>query len=197
MSAPRSSWFRPMTLTLGVLAGVVTVVVASLPEPYRPWNLAAYGAIGLFLGARAGLVPAFVIGLGAKLAFDLFNYVGHDGHPDYLPMGIVYVAFALYPLFGLFLRRTEHPLPVLAVAALSGVPFFLVTNFHAWLSQALPYPLTAAGLLDSYREAIPFHRGTLAGDLLFSGLLFAAHAVLSRAAFPAERVRTEVEPQRV
>jgi hypothetical protein len=182
-----------MTLTLGVLFGVLTVLTSYVPEQYRPWNFAAYGAIGLFLGARAGLIPAFAIALGSKLAFDLYHYVGHGQQADYLPMGVVYVALAVYPLFGLLLRRTEHPVPVIGVAALAGVPFFLITNFHSWLSQSLPYPMTAAGLMDSYREALPFYRGTLASDLLFSGLLFAAHAVLSRNVFPAERVDAVAE----
>jgi hypothetical protein len=185
-----------MTLALGVLFAAAAVVVSALPESYRPWNFAAFGAIGLFLGARAGLLPAFVVALLAKLTFDLFNYVGHDLHADYRPMGIVYVAFALYPLFGLLLRTTEQPLKIVGVAAVAGVPFFLLTNFHAWLAQALPYPMTAAGLLTCYVEAIPFHRATLASDLGFSVTLFAAHAVLSRTLFPAERVAVAGEPQR-
>jgi hypothetical protein len=52
----------------------------------------------------------------------------------------------------------------------------------------LPYGYSLAGLLDCYRAAIPFYRGTLAGDVVFSAGLFAAHAMLSRAYFPAERV---------
>ena len=196
MSAPRSIWFRPMTLALGVLFAAAAVVVSALPEQYRPWNFAAFGAVGLFLGARAGLLPALVVALASKLAFDLFNYVGHDLQADYQPMGIVYVALALYPLFGLLLRTTEHPLKVVGVAAAAGVPFFLLTNFQSWIGQALPYPMTVAGLLECYAQAIPFHRTTLASDLFFSATLFAAHAVLSRTLFPAERLAVAADPQR-
>lgn len=191
MSAPRPTWFRPMALTLGASAALLAVAMPFVPETYRPWNFAAFGAIGVFVAARAGLVPALLLALGAKLAFDVLNYVGHDMRPDYQPMGIVYVGYAIYPLLGLLLRRTEQPLKIVGVAAAAGVPFFLITNFHAWLSHSLPYPMTAAGLLECYEMALPFHRPTLASDLAFSVALFAAHAVLSRVAFPAERVNVE------
>lgn len=197
MSAPRPTWFRPMALALGAACALLSVAVPFVPEAYRPWNFAAFGAIGLFVAARAGLFPALVLSLGAKLVFDLLNYVGHDLRPDYAPSGIVYVAFACYPLLGLLLRRTEQPLKIVGVAAVGGVPFFLLTNFAAWLGHALPYPMTPAGLLECYEMALPFHRATLAGDLAFSVALFAAHAVLSRVAFPAERVNVATEPQRV
>jgi len=197
MSAPRSIWFRPMTLALGVLFAVAAVVVSALPEQYRPWNFAAFGAIGLFLGARAGLLPALAVGLLSKLAFDLFNYVGHHYQAGYEPSGIVYVCLALYPLFGLALRKTEHPLKVVGAAAVAGVPFVLITNFQAWLGSANNRPLTAEGLMQAYFvDGLPFHRTTLASDLFFSATLFAAHAVLSRTLFPAERVATAGDPLR-
>ena len=61
----------------------------------------------------------------------------------------------------------------------------------------MPYGYSLAGLADCYAAAIPFYRGTLVGDLVFSGGLFAAHAVLSRAYFPAERLAVAVaEPNR-
>ena len=46
--------------------------------------------------------------------------------------------------------------------------FFLVTNFVSWLGQALPYDRGPAGLLESYWMALPFWRGTLASDLVFT-----------------------------
>ena len=50
--------------------------------------------------------------------------------------------------------------------------FFLVSNLGVWLAGHL-YPRTFGGLIDCYIAAIPFFRGTIAGDWLFaaSGLL--------------------------
>ena len=42
--------------------------------------------------------------------------------------------------------------------------------------------------MNCYAAAVPFYRGTLLGDVLFGASLFGAHAALSRAYFPAERV---------
>lgn len=189
---PRPQWMKPMTLGVGAAVGLVAALYPLLPEPYRPWNFAAFGAIGLFVAARVGLLPALLLSLGAKFAADLLNYRQHGFDADYLPSATVYACFGLYAAFGwLFLRRTESPWKIAGVTVLSGLPFFLVTNFLAWKGKALPYPDTFAGLLESYWMALPFHRGTLVSDLAFSGLLFGLHAALSRAYFPAERVAVE------
>jgi len=194
----RPSWLRPMTLLLGLAVAAVAAAVPLVDEPYRPFNFAAFGALGLFVAARAGLLPALLLSLGAKLASDLLNYRHHGFDPDYLPDPTVYAGFVLYAVLGwAFLRRTESPWKVAGVAVLGSLPFFLVTNFAAWYVKALPYPDTLDGLLLSYRMGLPFYRGTLVSDLAFAGVLFGLHAVLSRAYFPAERVvpRPALQPE--
>src|SRR4051812_29595527 len=122
----RPSWFRPMTLTLGLLVATAAALFPLLDESYRPWNFAAFGALGLFVAARVGLLPALLISLGAKLGFDLLNYRQHGFESAYLPSPAVYACFALYAGFGwLFLRRTESAGKILGVTVLSGIPFFL------------------------------------------------------------------------
>lgn len=183
----RRTRFRPMTLALGLAVAAAAAVFPLLGETYRPYNFAAFGALGLFVAARVGLFPALLISLGAKLGFDLLNYRQHGFDPNYLPFASIYASFAVYAVLGwLLLRRTESPWKIAGVAALSGVPFFLVTNFLYWLRPAPGYE--PATLLDSYWGALPFYRATLVSDLAFTGLLFGLHAVLSRAYFPAERV---------
>ena len=71
------------------------------------------------------------------------------------------------------------------VTFLASLLFFLTTNFGSWLGQSLPYDRGPAGLLESYWMALPFWRGTLVSDLVFSGALFGLHAALSRAFVPA------------
>jgi hypothetical protein len=194
----RPSWFRPLTLLLGLTVAALAAVFPLLDERYRPWNFAAFGALGLFVAARAGLLPALLLSLGAKLAFDLIQARQHGFDPDYLPDPTVYAGFVLYAVFGwALLRRTEAPWRIAGVAVLSSLSFFLVTNFAAWYIKALPYPDTLDGLLQSYRMGLPFYRGTLVSDLVFGGLLFGLHTVLSRAYFPAERVvpRPALQPE--
>src|SRR5947209_1759405 len=132
--------FKPMTLALGLLLAAAAAVYPLVPEPYRPWNFAAFGAIGLFVAARVGLLPALLLALGSKLGFDYLNYRQHGFDPLYLPSAVVYGCLALYAVFGYaFLRKTESPLKIAGAAVLGGVPFFLVTNFVEWQNKVLAY----------------------------------------------------------
>ena len=49
--------------------------------------------------------------------------------------------------------------------------FFSVTNFGVWAFTPL-YPKTVNGLIECYVAAIPFFWNTLAGDLVYSTVLF-------------------------
>jgi hypothetical protein len=173
-----------MTVALAGVA-VVAAAITLLPASFRPWNLSAIGALGLFAAARLGFWPAVgftALALGLK---DLGIYLHYGWNPEPLS----WLCFAGYVALGwAFLRRTESPLKIGSAALTASLIFFLTSNFLSWLGQALPYGYSLAGLLDCYKAAIPFYRGTLVGDLIFSGGLFAAHAALSRAYFPAERV---------
>jgi hypothetical protein len=186
-------WLRPLALALGAVAILPYVLLPLLPDQYRLWNFAPVGAVALFAaarGGRMGLVAGLLLALGGKLGYDLINYAQHGYGPQYLPSRTVYACLALYaPVGWLALRNSGHPLRIVATAFLGSLLFFLVTNFASWVGQSLPYDTGPVGLLESYWMALPFWlKGTLLGDLVFTGGLFGLHAVLSRAYFPAERL---------
>lgn len=58
--------------------------------------------------------------------------------------------------------------------------FFLVSNFGAWLDVFMPYPKTLVGLLEAYVAGLPFLKGTMIGDLVFTGVLFGAWQLIFR-----------------
>ena len=69
-----------------------------------------------------------------------------------------------------------------AVAVLGGsFFFFVVTNFAVWLgnTHAL-YEHTPAGLAQCYVMALPFFRNALAGDLVWTAVLFGAYGFAAR-----------------
>ena len=180
---PNADSFRPLALTLVLIAAAIALV-RSVPG-LLPWNLTPVGAIALFTGARLRgwplLIPFAVMALS-----DILLWWVHDNPPFNL---LVYLSFGVYALLGAtLLRRAQAPELITGVAFLASAQFFLVTNFGAWLDQAHPYPLTFAGLVECYTLALPFYRNLLAGDLLFTVALFALHAALAHAYFPAERV---------
>jgi hypothetical protein len=129
-----------MTLALALMVALLAAAFPLLDEAYRPWNFAAFGAIGLFVAARVGLFPALLFSLGSKLVSDLMNYRMHGYDADYLPMASVYACYGIYALLGwLLLRRTESPWKIGGTSLLCGAVFFLTTNFLAWQAMDLPY----------------------------------------------------------
>ena len=179
----QTSW-KPMTLALAGV-GVLAAWTALLPESVRPWNFAALGAVGLFAAARLRFGQAILLLALGLLVKDVCIFLQYGWPPEPLS----WVAFAVYALIGhRFLKHTESPLRIGTAAIAASLLFFLISNFGSWMMQALPYGYSLAGLVDCYEAAIPFYRGTLAGDVLCSAAFFALHAVLSRAFFPAERV---------
>jgi hypothetical protein len=94
-------------------------------------------------------------------------------------MPFVYGSVALVVLVGWAVAKRMTALTIAGAAVASSVLFFAVTNFGTWLTSGM-YPQTLSGLAACYVAAIPFFQNTLAGDLLFSALLFGGFALLER-----------------
>jgi len=186
MAADSTPNWKPMTIALVLGVGGAAACSVLLPESIRPWNFAAIGAVGLFAAARLRFVQALAV-LAAMLAVKDLCIFAKFGWP---PEPLSWVAFLGYAAIGYgFLRKTESPARIGAGAVAASLVFFAVSNFGSWLMQALPYGYSLAGLADCYEAAILFYRGTLVSDVLCTASLFTAHAVLSRAWFPAERLQ--------
>jgi hypothetical protein len=156
---------------LAILSAILVAAVLRL-VPHPP-NFTPIGAMALFGGAYFGRrALAFAAPLGALLLSDAI--IGfHSG------MAYVYASVAMIVLIGWAVRARMTPLGIGAAAVLSSVLFFLVTNFGVWL-KGIYYPQTLAGLADCYVAAIPFFQNTLAGDLVFTALLFGGFALIER-----------------
>ncbi len=157
--------------SLLILLALCLVLLASLSRllPHPP-NFTPLGAIALFAGVflwqRWWLL---VVPLAALYLSDvLMGYIWHDMMP------FVYAAFALIVVLGLAIRHRPRPLPVFACALTGSIGFFVITNLGVWLRGTL-YPMTWEGLMACYVAAIPFFRHQLAGDLLYTALLFGVY----------------------
>jgi hypothetical protein len=89
---------------------------------------------------------------------------------------VVYGCLVLTVCLGFWLRRRRSAGRIVAAAVVESVLFFGVTNFAVWAMTSL-YPRDFSGLTTCYAAAIPFFRNTLAGDLIFSGVLFGGMAM--------------------
>ncbi|HZC37922.1 MAG TPA: DUF6580 family putative transport protein [Sphingomicrobium sp.] len=154
---------------LALLSAILTA--ASLRLVPHPPNFTPIGAMALFSGAylgRRGL--AFVAPLAALFVSDLVIGFYHG-------MATVYFSVVLIVLIGCLLSTRRSFLRVGAAALVSSILFFIVTNFGVWLSSGF-YARTFAGLAACFVAAIPFFQNTVAGDLVYTALLFGGFALL-------------------
>jgi len=150
-----------------VVAGVVMRLLPHLP------NLAPVGAIAIFGGALLPRRVAWWLPLAIMVASDaLIGF--YDG------IWFTWIAFLLVGLFGMALRRTTNPRRVVYGALGSSAIFFIVSNFGVWASGDM-YAHTWSGLMQCYAMGLPFLRNTLAGDLLYSSILFGTYALAAHA----------------
>jgi hypothetical protein len=162
-----------MNARVGVLVGLVVAAAASRLLPHPP-NVTPVAALALFGGAHfSSRWQAYVVPLAAMLLSDLV--IGwHPLAP------VVYLSLALAVPIGMWVGRRLTATRVVAGALGASVLFYLITNFAVWAQGAL-YPRTASGLLAAYVAALPFFRNTVAGDLVYSAILFGGFALLQRA----------------
>lgn len=133
-----------------------------------PYNFTPVAAIALFGGAMfSNRALAFGMPLSVMLISDAF--IGF--HSSLIA---VYGAFLAIVVMGRLISVKPTMLAALGRAAAGSVLFFLITNAAAW--WVLPeYTKDLGGLLSSYVAGVPFFRGTFAGDLLFTSVLFGSY----------------------
>jgi hypothetical protein len=157
---------------------VLIVLAASLRiSGVLPYNFTPIAAIALFGGAMfSNRTLAFMAPLSIMFLSDLF--IGF--HSSLIA---VYAAFIAIVFIGQVIRTNPTMLGAFSGALVGSIFFFLVTNASAW--WVLPeYTKDFSGLLNSYAAGVPFFRGTLAGDLLFTAVLFGSYK-LAEFRFPS------------
>lgn len=152
---------------------LILLVAASRFLPHPP-NVACIGALGLFAGCYLTGYRAYLVPLAALLSSDLLGQIlGTPGIGFYHPttMVLVYAGVLAAVPVGRFLQG-RHAAFVPAASLVASSLFFLSSNFGVWLGGW--YSMNVAGLVGCYVAAIPFFGYTIAGDLLFSSVLFGA-----------------------
>jgi hypothetical protein len=141
-----------------------------------PWNFSPLLAASLFGGAcLADRRLAFLLPVGAYLLGDLGIWLvtGRLDWAFYSYQPIVYLSVALVVASGFLARSRRTAGRVAGAGLLSAIAFFLITNAGVWIGGGgVRYPLTAAGLLDCYVQAIPFFRNSLISMAVLLPVLF-------------------------
>lgn len=142
-----------------------------------PYNFTPVAAIALFGGAMfANRALALIVPIGIMLLSDAL--IGFHAH-----MPAVYLSFLLIVGIGHFIRKNPTMLKAIGGGIAGSFLFFLITNAAVWYGASF-YSQDLGGLMDSYVAGLPFFRGTLAGDLLFTTALFGSYK-LAEIKFPS------------
>ena len=94
---------------------------------------------------------------------------------------VTWAWYAAILLLGTQLRENTNWLRVGGAALASSVSFFVVSNFAVWACWGM-YPKTLAGLMTCYAAGLPFFRRGIAGDMLFTAVMFGLPAVAAAVA---------------
>jgi hypothetical protein len=150
-----------------VLIGSIVILAAALSRLIpHPVNFAPIAAMALAGGVYLDKRSALVIPLAALIISDMI--IGFHN-----TMFFVYGSFVLIGLMGMWLKSHKRPLPILGTALMGSIVFFVITNFGVWLTGGgWFYPRTWQGLIECYTLALPFFRNTIAGDLIYTVVLF-------------------------
>jgi hypothetical protein len=174
---------RPLALLLTILSGLARLL------PHPP-NFTPVGSMSLFAGARlrgwwAYLVPLAMMAITDPLLHLLFGMPGYTKASPF-----IYGSFMINVWIGRKLAVSENPIRIGGAAFLCSLQFFVITNLAVWYGSTF-YAHTMAGLAECFGAAIPFWGRTLAGDLVFTAIIFGLHAVLSRRVATAERAELQ------
>ena len=186
-----------------LLIFAMIVLAAALRLAPHPWNFTPVGALALFSGAMVrDRRLAFLFPLLVMFATDAvigFNKLSP----------LVYASFVLSVLIGRAVVGARFSLPANAGASprtkrdsepedsarakkyalpriggatfLGSLQFFLITNFGVW-AFLNSYPRTGAGLAACYIAGVPLFWNTLAGDAVYTTLLFGGFFLAERLA---------------
>lgn len=149
-----------------IIATVLVAVGATARLLPHEANFAPIAAMALFGAVYLKPKHALLIPFAALFISDLF--LGFDSLNSRLS---VYGAFLFVGLIGLAVRRRKNALTIVGGTLAGSIVFFLVTNFVFFYPPVM-YSHDLAGQLTSYYNALPFFRGTLLGDLFYTGVFF-------------------------
>lgn len=162
---------------------IIAAAARILPHPA---NFAPIGALALFSGAHVRGKSGFAVPIVALLIGDALI-----GFYSPLVMAAVYVGFAASAGIGALLLRHKRTLTRYIAAVLASTLFFyFISNLAVWYTA---YPHTTAGFLACYVNALPYLLRSLAGNVVYSLLLFGTYEYCVQTFLPQ---RAGVSPNR-
>ena len=170
-------------------AGVICLIIlAAIAFRFLPvmHNFSPLAAIGLFAAAHMPKKSwALMLPIGAAWLSDILlnNFVYTNYYPEFTlfaPYMIwTFASYLLIVLAGFLMLRKVSAARVIGSSLTATAIFYLVTNFGSWIGNPM-YTQDFSGLMTCMAAGIPFIKGTLIGDLMYSGVFFGGYALLQK-----------------
>ena len=159
---------------------VIFAVLARMPFMPHPWGFTPVAAALLYFGARGSRRQLWVP-FGLMIASDVLLNKFVYAYPLSWDQPVVWAWYAAILLLGTQLHENSGWLRVAGAALASSVSFFILSDLAVWAFGTM-YPKTGSGLVSCYVAALPFFRRGLAGDMLFTAVLFGLPALATMVA---------------
>ena len=163
---------------LVILAVLIALGVAGRLLPHPP-NFTPMAAIALFAGfifLKRYMAVIAVVVIMLLTDYFAFGYLSAEWFAS-KSMWVVYLALLFPIVFKNFLQKKLGLFRVAGAALASSTVFFIATNFAVWAFSPM-YEKTLEGIVLCYTMAIPFFKNTVAGDLIWSGVIFGTYFLL-------------------
>lgn len=173
-----------------LLIGIAFVMIAAIARLIpHPNNFSPVGSMALFGGAVfiskyfKYAIPIVALYLSDLLLNNTLYrswYPNHEGmvfFTDYMVWS--YLSFILAVAIGHFFIKKLSVKNVLMGAVAFTTVFFIISNFGVFMSGLAGYPKTMSGLMACYAAGIPFVKSSLAGNLVYSTVLFGGYYLLT------------------
>jgi hypothetical protein len=152
---------------------LLAVAVRFMPHPLA---FTPVGAALLYFGARGSRRQMWVP-LALLAASDVVLTTLFYRYPFSWDHFVTWAWYAGMLWLGSTIKRDSGVLRILGSALAGSVSFFVLSNFAVWAAWDM-YPRTFAGLMTCYEVGLPFFRRGVAGDLLFTAVMFGAPVLL-------------------
>lgn len=159
-----------------MLAYIFVLVAVAFRFMPHPMAFTPVGAALLYFGARAPRRRMW-IPLALLAASDVVLTTLFYRYPFNWDHFVTWAWYAGMLSLGSTIKRDSGAVRILGTALVGSISFFLVSNFAVWAAWGM-YPRTFAGLMTCYGAGLPFFRHTVAGDLLFTAVMFGAPVLL-------------------
>ena len=176
-----------MTEKINLRTGVIFMIIAlaAMSRFFPMNNFSPIAALGLFGGAYLSKKwLAFLLPMASILISDIilnntvYAHMNEGFTLFYEGWAWQYATYTLIILLGiLVLNKQVSAFKVTGSAIFASALFFLLSNFGTWASGVI-YPMNLGGLAACYAAGVPFLKGTVMGDLFYSGVLFGGFHLL-------------------